>query len=49
MTDNAITYMKKLYKTPYLEVLYEALQEAILDGSGDGGREEYGEPINFDW
>ena len=41
--------MKELYKTPDLEELCEALQNALLEASGDGEREGYPEGYQFDW
>jgi len=41
--------MKELYKTPYLEELCEALQDALLDASGEAGREGYEPGESFDW
>lgn len=41
--------MKETYKSPYLEVLYEALQDALLDASGDGILPGYEEGGTFDW
>ena len=41
--------MKQSYKTPDLEELCEALQDALLEASGDGEREGYGEGGEFDW
>lgn len=41
--------MKLLYKTPYLEVRYDALQENLLEASSDAEREGYSEGGTFDW
>lgn len=41
--------MKRHYVSPASEELQELLAANILDASGDAGKEDYGEPINFDW
>lgn len=49
MLQQLKTSMKELYKTPYLEVLYEALQSELLEASGDAERGDYPIGETFDW
>ena len=41
--------MKNISVKPAVEELQELLAANILDASGEAGKEDYGEPINFDW